>query len=242
MGTMSQKDLEDDKLLWSIERQEEREAWNRFVEEVLPDVPDNKYFTRRAFVSDTFSVEHFVENRKDYPLEELRELLSAYLKKLRIASIDLINADYTDFVHLSSNLIALRKSIEKVYEPIVSARLEVIKVRDELKDRTDLLRDRISRLKEVSKKKNDIHQLLLLNQDLERIEDSLSTGLKDVRKSDIIYEKSIEEVINFQRILRNHTSFINNNSRFLQDMSCRVENIRKTLHMSSRLHNQNTNS
>ena len=48
----------------------------------------------------------------------MRDDLGIYLKILRSSMIELINQDYADFVNLSSNLIALDKSISTIQEPL----------------------------------------------------------------------------------------------------------------------------
>ena len=219
----------DDTQMWSLERQGEREAWKEFVEQVLPDVPDNKYFTGRAFTSDSFCVEHFVENRKEFPLEELRQLLATYLKKLDLKSVELINADYTNFLHLSSNFVALRNNIQKVYEPMISAREDVLNVKNQLEQKRNALRARISELKDVKRKKRHVQQLLALSHEVSRTEDSLEKALMDRRKGGLVYERALEEVIIIQRVIKSCDSLDPKSSLILNLLS-RIEKIRRVLH------------
>lgn len=47
-------------------------------------------------------------------LEQIQKDLRLYLKSVQHSMIELINDDYADFVHLSSNLVSLHSSIEKI--------------------------------------------------------------------------------------------------------------------------------
>lgn len=73
-----------------------------------------------------FSVDNFLAERQNVPLETVRDDLGAYLKVLRLAMIDLINKDYANFVNLSATLIDFDKSIEKIRLPLEQLNDEVM--------------------------------------------------------------------------------------------------------------------
>lgn len=51
-------------------------------------------------------------------LEQIQKDLRLYLKSIQHSMIELINDDYADFVHLSSNLVGLQSGIDKIEKDI----------------------------------------------------------------------------------------------------------------------------
>ena len=58
----------------------------------------------------------------------MRDELGVYLKILRSTMVELINKDYADFVHLSSSLIGLDKSIDNLQTLLGQLKKEVLEV------------------------------------------------------------------------------------------------------------------
>ncbi|CAD5219000.1 unnamed protein product [Bursaphelenchus okinawaensis] len=72
-------------------------------------------FDTTLFDRSDFTVEKFINfNRKRVTLDQLHNDLRAFLRHLQNSMVELINDDYADFVNLSSNLAALKESIDKV--------------------------------------------------------------------------------------------------------------------------------
>lgn len=72
-------------------------------------------FNKAHFSRSDFSVERFVGlARRRATLDQLHNDLRAYLRILQNSMVELINDDYTEFVNLSSNLAALKESIDKI--------------------------------------------------------------------------------------------------------------------------------
>ncbi|CAJ0928530.1 unnamed protein product, partial [Mesorhabditis belari] len=72
-------------------------------------------FNKAHFAQNDFNVERFMNlARRRASLEEIHKDLRIYLKSIQNSMIELINDDYADFVHLSSNLVALKESISKI--------------------------------------------------------------------------------------------------------------------------------
>ncbi|CAJ0568088.1 unnamed protein product, partial [Mesorhabditis spiculigera] len=72
-------------------------------------------FNKAHFTRADFNVERFMNlARRRATLKEIHNDLRAYLRSIQNGMIELINDDYADFVHLSSNLVALQESIDKI--------------------------------------------------------------------------------------------------------------------------------
>lgn len=66
-----------------------------------------------------FNVDRFVNlARRRANLAQIHNDLRVYLKVVQNSMIELINDDYADFVNLSSNLVGLKETIEKLNKDI----------------------------------------------------------------------------------------------------------------------------
>ncbi len=82
-------------------------------------------FERQEFLAQDFSVLAFVRSRKHIPLEVLRQDLSTATRALRTELIDLINADYADFISLATTLVDVEDLLDGLQRPLESARAVV---------------------------------------------------------------------------------------------------------------------
>lgn len=72
-------------------------------------------FNKAHFNRQDFDVDRFVSlARRRASLEKIQQDLRSYLRYLQNSMVELINDDYADFVNLSSNLAALKESIQKI--------------------------------------------------------------------------------------------------------------------------------
>jgi hypothetical protein len=149
--------------------------WDQFIDELLPDAPDSSKFTKLDFVSPSFVVDAFIEKRKDEPLDRLRELLTTYSSKIRAASVSIINEDYLDLIHLSTNVIGVGKCVDKVLQPLTHAHDDVLTVRNEISAMIQSLEQKMSRLREIRRKKSDIEKMINLDVRLRDMEQRLET-------------------------------------------------------------------
>uniref|UniRef100_A0A1I7XRM9 Conserved oligomeric Golgi complex subunit 2 n=1 Tax=Heterorhabditis bacteriophora TaxID=37862 RepID=A0A1I7XRM9_HETBA len=76
-------------------------------------------FNKNHFGRSDFDVQRFMNlARRRAGLKQIQQDLRLYLKSLQHSMIELINDDYADFVHLSSNLVGLQNSIDKIDKDI----------------------------------------------------------------------------------------------------------------------------
>ncbi|TMS38233.1 hypothetical protein L596_005002 [Steinernema carpocapsae] len=72
-------------------------------------------FNKAHFSRPDFDLERFLSlTRRRVTLDQLYVDLKVYLKVVQNSMIELINDDYADFVNLSSNLVSLQDSIDKI--------------------------------------------------------------------------------------------------------------------------------
>ncbi|CAI4224420.1 unnamed protein product [Auanema sp. JU1783] len=72
-------------------------------------------FSKTHFSRPDFNVQRFMNlTRRRAGLDQIQKDLRLYLKSLQHSMIELINDDYADFVHLSSNLVCLHSNIDKL--------------------------------------------------------------------------------------------------------------------------------
>lgn len=181
-------------------------SWAKFTAEILPDPTYNKMFSKHDFVEDSFAVDFFVDRHKDQPLEELRELLSSFLKKLRVACLDLMNEDYANFVHLSTTLFDLSKSVEVVYNPLIKAREDIRNVRSRIEASSNTLHEKIEHFKEIRRKISVIDCLVDVSNDVSDVESSLKNfdSLDRLQKR-LVSEKSLDLLTSAERFMRKNT-------------------------------------
>lgn len=72
-------------------------------------------FNKAHFNRPDFDLDRFVSlARRRATLDQIQQDLRTYLRYLQNSMVELINDDYADFVNLSSNLAALKESINKI--------------------------------------------------------------------------------------------------------------------------------
>lgn len=148
------------------------QAWRQLFLDILPATPDESRFRKEEFVNELFSVDNFVKrHRKELPLEKLREYLSLYLKRIRLARNDLINQDYTDFVNLSTNLVGLNKSINILTHPLMLTKSDVSQVKSDFSEILNSLNEKMNILKQVRKDKRQMQRLLDTSSSISKLED-----------------------------------------------------------------------
>ncbi|CAB3409786.1 unnamed protein product [Caenorhabditis bovis] len=78
-------------------------------------------FNKTHFNRPDFNVERFMNlARQKADLKTIQQDLRLYLRSVQNSMIELINDDYADFVHLSSNLVSLNDSLTKINNDIES--------------------------------------------------------------------------------------------------------------------------
>ncbi|KZC14477.1 PREDICTED: conserved oligomeric Golgi complex subunit 2 [Dufourea novaeangliae] len=161
----------------------------------LPKAPKDLCFTELDFIQENFNVDTFLqEHKKNSKLETMRDDLGIYLKLLRSAMIDLINRDYIDFVHLSSNLIGLDKAINDLQAPLGQLREEVMQVQQTLDNEISVISANINENKMIKEYKQSLFSLQHICKSLKKLSSilSLNTFLESPAKIDILEQAATE--------------------------------------------------
>lgn len=163
--------------------------------EILPTTPEESKFTKEEFASDAFNVDKFIEvQRRDVSLEKLRELLSLYLKRIRLALNDLINQDYADFVNLSTNLVGLDKSIHVLKHSLSLTRDEIASAHQDCRFVTGALNQKIIDLKTIRDEKQQFNHLIKVAERLDKLEHTARTLVVNGESFSQLYLTSLERV------------------------------------------------
>lgn len=169
-------------------------SWRQLFLDILPETPEESRFMKEEFVNDSFSVDNFVKrHRKELPLEKLRECLSLYLKRIRLARNDLINQDYADFVNLSTNLVGLNKSINILVHPLLLTRKEVSQVQEDFSQVLRSIEEKMTAVKQVRRNKQHLQRLLETSTTLSKLESIVGQELHTANTSDFILH--VERVV-----------------------------------------------
>ncbi|KAH9412644.1 Conserved oligomeric Golgi complex subunit 2 [Dermatophagoides pteronyssinus] len=165
------------------QQQQQRETF-------IPNVPDYYCFVDENFLSETFSVDGFVRrnSKRVQSLEILKEHLSAYLKLLKQSMVNLINADYTEFVNLSANLVSFDKLIKNIKTPVLKFKNETDLARSKTNETITLITAKHDRLKQIRENKRKLSMILEIIDYLDRIE----TNHERIESKISVYQNDFE--------------------------------------------------
>lgn len=168
---------------------------------LLPDTPGEMLcFDRSEFVRLDFCVDEFVaECRKRVHLEQLRQDLEKYFKRLKGAMIDLINKDYHEFVSLSAHLADLDKQLVALRKPLNDITTDTSESRCTLDtELASLMKLLKSRHEEATRSRLIQNAIAVLNK-LETAESSFAKFREDTDNV-----KMLEKSIDAYNITRHH--------------------------------------
>ena len=141
---------------------------------LLPEVPDNFCFKQNEFSTTEFEVDLFIRKHKNnMPLEQLREDLSIYLRNLRLSLVDLINSDYEEFIHLTSNYIDLNNNINNLTYSLSKIKKDVERSHEEIEMTIDKLNENLDYIRLTLKQKKDLNFILKASKMIDCIENDL---------------------------------------------------------------------
>lgn len=84
-------------------------------------VLDETHFT----TADFSSAEFLSVQQKFVPIEQLKSDLFEHLKRLKTALVELINADYAQFINLSTRLVGTDSMIDDIAKPLSDISVKV---------------------------------------------------------------------------------------------------------------------
>lgn len=155
----------------------------------------------------TFTVDEFLHNHRNAAtLETIRDDLGVYLKVLRSAMIELINEDYADFVNLSSDLVGLDQSINKIQIPLISLRDEITTVRTTISDEMQEIDDCIEKKRQLNEQSKCVQSFLFAKKSIAKLSsllhgDPSSGDLREVDFTPVMLERAAMELVQLKHNL-----------------------------------------
>lgn len=157
---------------------------------VLPKVPESFCFQQNEFSTEEFEADLFIrKHQNNMPLEQLREDLSIYLRNLRLSLVDLINCDYEEFIHLTTNYIDLSNNINSLTYSLSKLKSDVAKSNEEIQSTIDKLNENLDYIRMTLKQKRDLHFILKASKMIENIECDLEEIKLESRSVDPNFNK-----------------------------------------------------
>ncbi|XP_063696542.1 conserved oligomeric Golgi complex subunit 2 [Culicoides brevitarsis] len=176
----------------------------------LPVGPSDLCFDTSEFMKPSFSADEFLHNyRNAASLEQMRDDLGMYLKVLRNSMIELINADYQDFVHLSTELVDLDKRISDIQLPIEQLRGDIVQVRDVLTGTMSEITECLQKKREIRLKEAAVHEVERLTVTLDKVKEQLSSTTKTEMVSCLnLLERLSLDVVKLEFVVKLHEKHI----------------------------------
>ncbi|XP_055374177.1 conserved oligomeric Golgi complex subunit 2 [Condylostylus longicornis] len=104
----------------------------------------NVVFNPNEFMKESFSVDCFLSTIKCCELEKVREDLGLLLQLLKRSMIKLINADYQDFILLSTNLKDLKTTVKNLEVPFFLLKTKIDNMKNIMKQHIEFIEKLIS--------------------------------------------------------------------------------------------------
>lgn len=159
----------------------------------------------------SFLADEFLHNyRNAASLEQMRDDLGMYLKVLRNSMIELINADYQDFVHLSAELVDLDKRIDDIRLPVEQLRGDILQVREVLTGTMDEISECLQKKRESRLREAAVQEVERLNEKLEKVKEQLGTGGKvETLPMISLLERLSLDVVHLEFVVKLHEKHVN---------------------------------
>ncbi|VDN06124.1 unnamed protein product [Thelazia callipaeda] len=140
-------------------------------------------FNKSLFSRANFSVERFVNLvRRRASLEQIHNDLKIYLKIVQNSMIELINDDYADFVNLSSNLVGLKETIDKLAKDIEVTWLNFCSSTESVRQSAELVEQKVSSLIACRQAQFEIRAQIALIISIERLSDLIACCPEEIEE------------------------------------------------------------
>uniref|UniRef100_A0A336MWJ2 Conserved oligomeric Golgi complex subunit 2 n=1 Tax=Culicoides sonorensis TaxID=179676 RepID=A0A336MWJ2_CULSO len=175
----------------------------------LPVGPSDLCFDTSEFMKESFSADEFLHNyRNAASLEQMRDDLGMYLKVLRNSMIELINADYQDFVNLSAELVDLDKRIEDIRSPIVQLRSDILEVKSMLSGTMNEISECLEMKREIRMKQVASEEIGRLTEKIGKVKDQLSSANENQDSLLNLLERLSLDVVQLEFVVKLHEKHI----------------------------------
>ncbi|CAG9532446.1 unnamed protein product [Cercopithifilaria johnstoni] len=138
-------------------------------------------FNKDQFSRSDFNVERFLNlARRRASLQQIHNDLRVYLKIVQNSMIELINDDYADFVNLSSNLVGLKETIDKLTSDIETIWHDFCNSTQNVKQSVEFIEKKTTQLIECRKAQCEIRAQIFLIKSIERLADKIASCPKEI--------------------------------------------------------------
>lgn len=128
--------------------------------------------------------------------------------------IELINADYQDFVHLSAELVDLDKRIAEIKLPIEQLRGEIVQVREGLTGTMDEISKCLQKKREIRLKEAAEQEVKRLNEKLDNVKEHLGSATKaDTLPLINLLERLSLDVVQLEFVVKLHEKHISDHMK-----------------------------
>ena len=194
---------------------------------LLPKVPESFCFQQNELSTREFEADLFIrKHQNNMPLEQLREDLSIYLRNLRLSLVDLINCDYEEFIHLTSNYIDLNNNINSLTYSLSKLKSDVEKSNEEIQSTIDKLNENLDYIRMTLKQKKDLHFILKASKMIDNIE----TDLEAVRLANGSVDPNFNKVAYQLNLINQKLGKLSLNSTYVsQTFKAKVESLNQEM-------------
>ncbi|EFO16757.2 hypothetical protein LOAG_11746 [Loa loa] len=142
-----------------------------------------KLRTIDQFSRTDFNVERFLNlARRRASLQQIHNDLRVYLKIVQNSMIELINDDYADFVNLSSNLVGLRETVDKLTKDIEIIWHDFCSSTQSVKHSAEFVEQKTTELIACRKAQCEIRGQIYLIKSIERLADKIASCPKEIEQ------------------------------------------------------------
>uniref|UniRef100_A0A1I7VDW8 Conserved oligomeric Golgi complex subunit 2 n=1 Tax=Loa loa TaxID=7209 RepID=A0A1I7VDW8_LOALO len=140
-------------------------------------------FNKDQFSRTDFNVERFLNlARRRASLQQIHNDLRVYLKIVQNSMIELINDDYADFVNLSSNLVGLRETVDKLTKDIEIIWHDFCSSTQSVKHSAEFVEQKTTELIACRKAQCEIRGQIYLIKSIERLADKIASCPKEIEQ------------------------------------------------------------
>uniref|UniRef100_A0A158Q780 Conserved oligomeric Golgi complex subunit 2 n=1 Tax=Elaeophora elaphi TaxID=1147741 RepID=A0A158Q780_9BILA len=140
-------------------------------------------FNKDQFSRTDFNVERFLNlTRRRAGLQQIHNDLRVYLKIVQNSMIELINDDYADFVNLSSNLVGLKETIDKLTDDIETVWHDFCATTQNVKQSAEFVEQKTTELIACRNAQCEIRSQISLIKSIERLADKIASCPKEIEQ------------------------------------------------------------
>ncbi|XP_074598207.1 conserved oligomeric Golgi complex subunit 2 [Brevipalpus obovatus] len=121
----------------------------------------------KEFLRDDFTIDDYIKDHSS--LEQLRQDLGTHLRTCRLALVDLINDNYTDFISLADGLVGMDSSIKNLIGSLEIFRENISKMENEYKAIIDEISAKMVQVERIQTQREQLESVINICDNLQVI-------------------------------------------------------------------------